>query len=165
MQTERVFSIVSLEEVDGTLVRTTDWTGLSMNGVNVEVSGPRDISNIITSHYLHVITGALNKHNRALGSKKITISAGITSIGPLTPIKSPSVAVNTENSIWDSSVLFRYINSINKTVESVGQINIWLWNNLQDVRTNVTAQCNCQGVLDVCVEFFSVCNVKYHYYV
>ena len=88
-----------------------------MNGVDVKVSRPRDIPSILTFHYFHGISCALNQHIRALGreSKRMTISARITSISPLTPIKSQSVAVNTENSICDSSVLFRYINWINKT--------------------------------------------------
>ena len=83
-----------------------------MNGVDVEVSRPRAIFSILTFHYLHVISEALNHHIRALGreSKRITSSARITSISPLTPIKSQSAAVNTENSICDSSVLFRCIN-------------------------------------------------------
>ena len=126
-----------------------------MNGVDVEVSRPRDIFSILTFHYLHVISDALNHHIRALGreSKRITISARITNISRLTPIKSQSAAVNTENSISDSSVLHSYINWVNKAMESVGQMNIWLWNNLQDVRTNVTAQCNCHRVLDICGKY------------
>ena len=128
-------------------------------GSTVEVSRSRDISSILTFHYLHVISDTVNQHIRALGreSKRITISAPITSISPLTPIKSQSVPVNTENSICDSSVLFRYINWIDKTVESMGQINIWLWNNLQDVRTNVTAQCNCHRILKICGKFCPFC--------
>ena len=167
VQTNELSLIWSYEKLDVTLVWMTGWIGLTMNGVDVEVSRPRDISSILTFHYLRVICDVLNQHIRALGreSKRITISARITSISPLTPIKSQSVAVNTENSIWDSSVLLRYINWINKTMESVEQINIWLWNNLQDVRTNVTAQCYYHRVLNIWCVLFVVCVAKIYFYV
>ena len=130
-----------------------------MNAVDVEVNRPRGIPSILTFHYLHGISCALNQHIRAFcrESKRITFSAPITSISSLTPIKSQSAAAKTDNSVCDSSVLFRYINWINKTVESVGQINIWLWNNLQDVRTNVTAQCNSHRILNICGRFCRFC--------